>query len=469
MSLPPDLVFGTHRLKLLAVSRNADDVLDARRCSDHALTAFCFVGEMNDAATEPAIAWYYSPLYQFERKKIRVEESVIAAALTKAVTEQCSSGVGAAAVQNRSIFMDATSSPDVPLLGGADEDEKAPAREGGGRRSSLPALFIRLGKSTTFREYKLVLPEPFDATPAQKVGDEATEPNTKAGSRHVTPPVLSPVLPPRKPSLRSPGFRFGSFSVRRPPLKREGLNNFVTAIATSSAPNHIEDPSTAGADALLRYRSSPTMSHTNLGDEGATGNEMVAADDDTHSVTSTTTAPVVFQPPHSTSNVLAEVRPETSPLWSNCTASALKGTLNGGAGSSLSSAFLSTSNVLSGRVSRLPTSTMSTARSPGVESDMRPSSSHGPGCASTRCSRDAPLLMREPLLFSSAVFSADALTPSVPTPPSSQHPRTPRRPLMRSLAGRAHSDHSGHSCNAADGQREADNARASTPPATHVR
>lgn len=521
MSLPQELEFGPHRLKLLTVSRNADDVADARRCSDHALTAFCFVGEVQDSThgASGSIVWYYSPLYQFERKKIRVEESVIVAALTKGVAERD------AGLNSRHVFVDAASdaaaSPEAPAVG----DDAAAAGEKT-RRSSLPALFIRLGKSTTFREYRLIVAELEDATAAASMPTpegEMSRQSSQAERSVFTPPVLSPMLP-RKPSLKPLSSRYGSFSVRRPPIRREGLNNFMIAAAACSAPNLGED--TVGsasvsstAPAALHGSLSPfTVASTTAGDgevisvplveaaggssrssishvrshsssgsvyhhnsstntDNGVGEKDDGVEDEVRSVVSTATAPVVPHSPRGPSSVPPVLHSLTTPLHPTPDPSGRKGMLNGG-GSSLSSAFLSTSNVVSGRVSRLPTSAMSTARSPGAESDMRPVSSHGATGVSARCTDDIPHLAREPLLLSSAASTPEAQSPAGPTPPSQPAPsrlRTPRRPPLRANMGRAQSGKAVPSSygsgreHASEAPAAADQVRAATPPAMHVR
>ncbi|KPA82479.1 hypothetical protein ABB37_03538 [Leptomonas pyrrhocoris] len=467
MSLPAELEFGPHRLKLLTVSRNAEDVLDARRCSDHALTAFCYVGEMQDTSIGSsgggtAIVWYYSPLYQFERKKIRVEESVIAAALTKAVAQH--GGGGAAGLSSPSVFVDAASvasppSSAIPSL--VDVNEEVPVKKPG-HRFSLPALYIRLGKSSTFREYKLVFPEPAEGSAPPK--EEEAEPQCKprAEEHHVTPRLLSPTLP-RKPPLRPLSARLGSFSVRRPTLKREGRSSLMDSSSARSSPTRIHDELADVATAPQDDPLPSTVSNTKAGDVGAAGAAVDNDDDDdgAHPVVSTATAPVFSPPPQILSNVVSVVHSLSSPLCAVPESDAHKGALNGAAASSFSSGFLSTSNCLSGRLSHLQTSVMTTARSPGAESDVRPSSSNGANGTSAQCGDDIPLL-----LFSSFT-GPETRSPSGPTPPS-QRLRTQRRRPLRAHVIRAPSGHDGQRPSGPDSQGELDQVKTAPTTLMHV-
>lgn len=455
--LPPELELGPHRLKLLAVSRNVDDMVDARRCIDHALTAFCYVGEMLTASSDAPIAWYYSPLYQFDRKKIRVEESVIAAALTKAMAKRSAT----TGLSSRSDFADTVASS---VMSKDKEDEENEAEKEGGeehRRSSLPEVFIRLGNSTTFREYKLITAVPHECekeatTTITKETDTTVDSTAAATASHATPPLLRPMLP-RKPPLKPLSSRCGSFSVRRLPLKRAGFNNYMPAAVASSAPNLVEEKGAAAAVATATPHAGLSLDTVASAFDAGEGSPDCG--DSVRTTTSKTSAPAVPPAPVS---VFPVQHSETSPLSNTSETGARKGTLTGHAGSSLSSAFLSTSNCPSGRVSRLPTSTMSAACFPGTEFDIRLSSTHGGYLVSAPSSDDVPLLV------SSVLSRPGTQSPSGPTPPSSQPLRTPHRPPLRARVAHAHSDSGSHGCCGPNSQSELDHVRAVTPPSMHV-
>ncbi|KPI87993.1 hypothetical protein ABL78_2929 [Leptomonas seymouri] len=450
MPLPPELEFGPHRLKLLTTSRDAGSVPGTQRCSDHALTAFCYVGEMQDVSCDSScsdgtpITWYYSPLHQFERKKIRVEESVIVAALTKAVAHRCGRGTTGLLSQGNFVGADpADSSSSSPTLSLADANVGARHSEGGGG-SSLPALYIRLGKSTTFREYRLVLNEP-----AEEILPQREEGGPKLNiheESHITPPLLSP-LRLSKLALKPLSSQLGSSTMRRPLLRREGVNNYMTTSTTSNAQGDGQaEQATMAAGAEL-----------------PAGADAENDADDAYSVTSMTTPPAIPRSPRIPPNMLGVLKPMRVLHYEVPDSCAHKGVPNGVNMSSLSSAFLSTSNFLSGQASRLPTSAVSTARLPGAVSDVLPSPSSGDHSTSAPCSDDVLLL------FSCAVSTPEARSPSFPMPPSPQRPQTPCRPSLRTRAARARSDHGGHITNASGSQCELDEVRAGTPPVMHVR
>ncbi|KAG5468422.1 hypothetical protein LSCM1_02402 [Leishmania martiniquensis] len=220
MVLPPALRLGPHEVRILPICRSAEIAPGVRRCSDSLLTAFCFVGELQPDAAEGSgeisdaagdsssrgvpILWYYSPLFQYERKRIRVEEGVVEAALTKTV----------AAYQHPVV-----NSPSLEL-GGAEAYEckgSCPVRRSEAPSAALkvacvpavPALYLRVGSSTTFREYGLVMEERQSAAlgasaePCTQGGADVTGGGDGERSERAArkPPFFAP-LKPKRPSLR---------------------------------------------------------------------------------------------------------------------------------------------------------------------------------------------------------------------------------------------------------------------------
>ncbi|KAG5493348.1 hypothetical protein GH5_02091 [Leishmania sp. Ghana 2012 LV757] len=219
MVLPPALHLGPHALRILPVCRSAEIAPGMRGCSDSLLTAFCFVGELqtdavdftrevSDAARDSksrgaSIVWYYSPLFQYERKRIRVEEGVIEASLTKAVEASQHADVN---------------SPSLHLRGAktAEYEGSCPARLSEASSAALsvtsatalPALYLRVGSSTTFREYGLVVAglqraaqgasaEPCMQSHANTAGSDG---DRSAHAAHKPPVFLR--LTPNRPTLK---------------------------------------------------------------------------------------------------------------------------------------------------------------------------------------------------------------------------------------------------------------------------
>ncbi|TPP46745.1 hypothetical protein CGC20_20725 [Leishmania donovani] len=220
MALPPVLHLGPHKLKLFPICRSAEAAPGRHRCNDSLLTGFCFVGELQTDAVGLSVAnvaadrdsnrrkvtilWYYSPLFHFEHKRIRVEEGVIEAALTKEVTARQHADAnspslkfgGAEAVKHEDSCSTRSSVASSAALSVT-------------HATGLPALYLRVGNSTTFREYRLVI----EGQHSTALGD-STELRTPSGagvagdghhdvSVHAAhkPPTLRP-LAPRRPTLR---------------------------------------------------------------------------------------------------------------------------------------------------------------------------------------------------------------------------------------------------------------------------
>ncbi|GET92442.1 hypothetical protein LtaPh_3436700 [Leishmania tarentolae] len=220
MTLPPVLHIGPHELKLLPICRSAEVVSGRRRCNDTLLTAFCFVGELETDAVDlsgyigdadkhssrgATISWYYSPLFQFEHKRIRVEEGVVEAALTKEVATHQHADVNSFSLQ-------------FGVAGIAKHEDSCSTRSGEGSSAemsvasavALPALYLRIGNSTTFREYRLVREgqkRSISCGASTKLHAQSEAEVTSNNGSDVSvqvahrPPTLQP-LAPRRPTLR---------------------------------------------------------------------------------------------------------------------------------------------------------------------------------------------------------------------------------------------------------------------------
>lgn len=156
MTLPRELEIGCLLLRLLPVSRHAGERTDLRWSTEQALNAFCFVGELQQDSEQSEarrIIWYYSPLRHFDKKKIRVEERVLVAAVVEA------RGGGSP-----------SASPST--------DDLAESRRGTGRDGGGTPIFLRLGTSTTFRQYKVA-----EVRAAPLLVDAEAERNSSGGGK----------------------------------------------------------------------------------------------------------------------------------------------------------------------------------------------------------------------------------------------------------------------------------------------
>ncbi|CBZ30486.1 hypothetical protein LMXM_33_3745 [Leishmania mexicana MHOM/GT/2001/U1103] len=220
MALPPVLHLGPHELQLFPICRSAEVEPGRHRCNGSLLTGLCFVGELQTDAVGPSVAdvaadfdsnrrkasifWYYSPLFQFERKRIRVEEGVIEAALTKEATARQQADANSPSLTFGG--PEAVKREDSCSTRSSEASSAAPSVT---PATALPALYLRVGNSTTFREYRLVKEGRYSTalggstelraqSDAGVAGDDDGDVSERATHK---PPTLRP-LAPRRPTLR---------------------------------------------------------------------------------------------------------------------------------------------------------------------------------------------------------------------------------------------------------------------------
>ncbi|CAG9582253.1 hypothetical protein LMJF_34_3745 [Leishmania major strain Friedlin] len=220
MALPPVLHVGPHELKLFPICRSAEVAPGRHRCNDSLLTRYCFVGELQTDADGRSVAdvaagrgsncrtatilWCYSPLFQFEHKRIRVEEGVIEAALTKEVTARQHADVNSPSLKSGGA--EAVKHKDSYSTSSSKASSAAPSVTSA---TGLPAVYLRVGNSTTFREYRLVTEGRHSTALGASTELRAPSDASIAGdgdgvvSVHEAhkPPTLRP-LAPRRPTLR---------------------------------------------------------------------------------------------------------------------------------------------------------------------------------------------------------------------------------------------------------------------------
>lgn len=499
MVLPPVLQVGLHRLALLAVSRDAGAASGNRRSSDSLLNAFCFVGELQstaadtsssvvsvaatEGASDVAITWYYSPLFQYERKRIRVEESVIDAALTKALTGSRHAEVNQTPLDLADVdALESVASDQTHSMADTAADANAPSPSS---TTTPPALYVRLGTSTTFREYKLVVPEPpspppelssavnFGAVEAAATDEKVTVP------RH-TPPVLRP-LAPKRPSL-TPINTSGNVNHVRSALRlthKRAADLHRSAARASSE----ETPDEAVAAAGESRRAPPVPSPTD--DGAASYSPLRPTSEQREPYDAAFPMPVSLAHGGSPSLRRASLAAQSPQLtlyanhWETPETSERKASTPEGPPpapavvSSASSAFLSSSLFFSCAGSQAATSVLSTARSAATDMEGRLSASMGGSGMSGRFFDETKLQSHESAQASSAVCPLLSRSTSCPTPPPAlSRPGVRRRPF-RTLGGdggsggRPSSSFTKRTAPPPGHRLELEMARAATPPGAH--
>ncbi|KAG5468835.1 hypothetical protein CUR178_01671 [Leishmania enriettii] len=450
MVLPPALHLGPHALRILPACRSAEVAPGMRSCSDSLLTAFCFVGELqtdavdvSDAARDSksrgaSIVWYYSPLFQYERKRIRVEEGVVEASLTKALEASQHADVNSPSLH----------------LGGARTTEyegSCPARLSEGSSAALsvtpatalPALYLRVGSSTTFREYGLVVTalqraaegasaEPCMQSHANSIGGDGDR------SAHAAqkPPVFlrlkpnRPILEPIDTQLNGSVLR----SMRRLTHRRNTAPRGDATLSNASAQRsaaQMQDGvrSSPWPSSLSEVASTATLGASLLRSESDRGNKPDAAtfsmpvslfrEEDEFSARTS-------QEGGSSQRVLP-VEQRVKPEECACT-DMPPGShpFDGAGGSSVSSALFSNS-VFSSVPFQAPASVLSTMDAPETDTDDCGSCSTAASGLCGGILDHAPLRSLEITYLAFDAFTSLAQSPSRPTPPAAPKPRFVRR------------------------------------------
>ncbi|KAK7195904.1 hypothetical protein NESM_000523100 [Novymonas esmeraldas] len=489
MSLPSELQLGPHVLRLLPVSRDATVAPGARRCSDSLLTSFCFVGELlppgtADVGGTAGVVWYYSPLFHFERKRIRVEESVIEAALSTAVSARRHADVNSPLLDCGCVV------ESVP----SEVSSAAPEAEAAASVSVLPAVFLRLGMSTTFREYRLVAVDAQEAPDAALVlsaepcaeRDAMTVAGADNGEAPVAvhrPPLLHvltakrPTLTPIDTRLRGSGLlsRLRLTHMLGAQLRRSGD---PASGATAQENLHIEDgvatpvlPSPAAAGPSSATYTAPTPLRPPDDDRGDAPPEAALLMPVSLAVKDTPTTPRSLRDAAASAWAASTkpcVAPEDDAAKDATHSHHLHHASHGGAASSVSSAFLSSSLFFSCVASQAATSVLSASRSMAAEIDGRPSSSTGASGSSGRFLDDPHVQSRETTCLLSAACTPLSRSTSLPAPPTGPKSRPARRPRLRprgsAPAGWSQSAHVPHAASTPSIQLELTQEESATLP-----
>ncbi|KAI5686606.1 hypothetical protein MNV84_03247 [Leishmania braziliensis] len=478
MALPSVLHLGSHELRLLPVSCSAEVLPGTHRCSDSLLTAFCFVGELQadavdlsgqvrEAASDTngscaTILWYYSPLFQFEQKRIRVEEGVIDAALTKEVKARQH-----ADVKSPSLQLDGAEAVEYQVSCPMRSSETSSAALSVASTTALPALYLRIGISTTFREYRLVIAGPQSAALGTSIELRAQSDADVVGnddgalSGHAVhkPPALQPLIP-RHPTLTPLDARLSSSGVR-------GMVRLAHKHSAALRRGVVPTSASIRRDAARLEDEVKTPQLPNS--FKATPSTAIVAASPLHARSEGASEPheVVFSIPISLSREDGESSPYprkegnlsqwalsvghdgTSEMCARKDVSHGSLTFNTAGGSSVSSAFLSSTLFFSCIPSSTPTSVPSIARSAEADTDDLHSSSTEASGSSGRFFDDTDLDSREITHISSEACTLRPQCTSSPTPPATPKPCCTRGRRLRILgsnsSGLPRSTHAPHS------------------------
>lgn len=200
--LPNRLLLGDLVLVIAPSSRSIEDTSPSakgvsvetsipnleRKNSESSVRSFCFVGEMQPDKT---VFWYYSPLEGYEKKKLRVEESVVAAAAAHNAyrVDAATCTAATSALENSNLSLASV--------------------------THVTQIFLRLDRSNTFREYYVAEEQnaqnkrdPSAFSPAQfteqnsnDAAPAAKEPTLQL-NRLVLPPSREEDVPVSRPSDR---------------------------------------------------------------------------------------------------------------------------------------------------------------------------------------------------------------------------------------------------------------------------
>lgn len=167
--LPKELRVGGLTFVLAPTSRSTDAV-GGRRVSESCVHTFCFVGEWQEPSG--AIFWYYSPLEDYDRKKIRVDEHVVIAAAARDIPRRvATASPGALKAEIALHQSDRLRRRHQRALGldspREEEDEEAQAASAAGPQ--MAQIFLRLGNSSTFRQYTVLDAHPRSSSLAPAV------------------------------------------------------------------------------------------------------------------------------------------------------------------------------------------------------------------------------------------------------------------------------------------------------------
>ncbi|KAG5494103.1 hypothetical protein JKF63_01938 [Porcisia hertigi] len=462
MDLPPTLHFGSHELKLLPICHSVEFEPGSRCCSDRLLTAFCFVGEPQTGTLNvggesgdvhrvsnscgATMTWYYSPLLHFEHKRIRVEEGVIEAALTKAVRARQSADTSSQWVEFGNV-----ESMECGAFCPTWSSEAPSKKPTLASATSLPALYLRLGTSMTFREYALVVEAPHrvGGTVSAEVrvhgdadGVSACDSDASGCGAHKTP-VLQPLasrratLTPIDTQLDGSGLRTLLLSTQR---RHAALHRLGSSAGRSAQHDAAKIPEDAKAS-LMPCNSdagvSPIIAATPRASSVSKGNsELQEAVLSTPNPVPNVDVGLLLRASNEGGSPPCESPVESSRTSDVCTRRGVRCSKHPdrvAGGSSLSSEFLTSSLFFSCIPSQAPTDVLSTMRFAATDTDGHLASSAGADCSSDRSLDDAHLRSQEVISITPTTCTPFLQSPSCRTDPAAMKPPSVRRPSLRTL------------------------------------